>query len=53
MLPLCFRHIPEALNDFKPDIIAYNAGKLNCQLYDMFLGNTLTVTAVTLQSTLS
>ena len=28
LLLLCFRHIPEALNDFKPDIIAYNAGKL-------------------------
>lgn len=28
---LCFRHIPEALNDFRPDIIAYNAGKvLSC-----------------------
>lgn len=26
LLLLCFRHIPEALNDFKPDIIAYNAG---------------------------
>lgn len=29
MLPFLvhFRHIPEALDNFKPDIIAYNAGE--------------------------
>lgn len=28
-LPVLFiRHIPEALDSFKPDIIVYNAGKL-------------------------
>lgn len=36
-LILCSRHIPEALNEFNPDVIAYNAGELKAAIPDQVL----------------